>query len=418
MPQPAKAHGITDVGKGGPTLTEPTAETGGQLLRYGLGFVLQVGPRKAAVLANVRTVGKGHWDFEDGTDAVVFDDLATVGQQKAVVCARNAEQINADTGRKRVAVTYPIVGGFVPLAAKRADGTTHPAAGTGFGFSQALCFDLNDEGFFRWNDPSTQQWYVHQFAYDGAEFRVTGVETKEADAPLRTADGVWAFTAPGISSAIPDGDDLLYAANAKDATQEVTGVSRWRFADGLWSPIAFYPVTPGSEPSLIREPDGSLLFSARFGYEDGQSVKVFRSADGGREWDQVLHALNLRANAPVVLNQAADGTPYIAANHPDSFRAKMCLWPLNAGRDGVEPPVVARDCVADFGPAPEGTTWFADHPSAATVQLADGEWHNLLAYRVMAFSTAGVGGETPTAHTGCYIVEVHSAGPPRPAWAF
>ena len=74
--------------------------------------------------------------------------------------------------------------------------------------------------------------------------------------------------------------------------------------------------------------------------------------------------------------------------------------------------------MADFGAAPEGTAWLAAHPTAATIQLADGEWHKLLAYRVMAFSTAGAGGETVTPHTGCYIVEVHSAGPARPAWAF
>ena len=33
-------------------------------------------------------------------------------------------------------------------------------------------------------------------------------------------------------------------------------------------------------------------------------------------------------------------------------------------------------------------------------------------------STAGVGGETPTPRTGCYVVEVRSAGPVRPAWSF
>lgn len=206
-------------------------------------------------------MGKGHWDFENGPDAIVFNDLATIGQQEAVVSARSAEQSNPATGRKRVAVTYPIVGGFVPLGARRPDGTPHPAAGTGFGFSQALCSDLNDEGYFAWSDPFTGRWYAHQFAYDGSQFRVAGVKPYESDAPCRTADGTWVLTEPGMSRAIADGGDLLYAANAKGATREVTGVCRWRFADGVWH--------------------------------------------------------------PVVLNQAADGTPYIAANHPDSFPATM-----------------------------------------------------------------------------------------------
>jgi hypothetical protein len=37
---------------------------------------------------------------------------------------------------------------------------------------------------------------------------------------------------------------------------------------------------------------------------------------------------------------------------------------------------------------------------------------------VIAFNTAGVGGETITPRTGCYIEEVLSAGPARSAWDF
>ncbi|MEN6346425.1 MAG: sialidase family protein [Armatimonadia bacterium] len=406
------------VSRGGPALLQPTADTGGQVTRYGLGFVFQVGPQTAAVSCNVRTVGRGHWDFEDGSDVILLDDLARLDGQRAVVCSRNVEDTNPATGAKRVVVTYPMVVGFVPLGARRADGTQHPCAGTGFGFSQTACFDLNEEGFFTWKQPYTRSWYVHQLAYDGTRFRVVKMETKSPDAPLKTADGAWTLSAPGLSCALPDGDDLLFAVSADNGTRHASGVSRWRLQGGDWKPVAFYDVSGGSEPSLVRDVDGSLLYSVRSAGAEGRAVRVWRSRDGAQNWEQVLHAPDLRANAPVALNQTANGTPYIAADSPETYRAKLCLWPLDLERASVGTPLIARDCVSEFGPAPEGTTWFADHATATTVRLADGKWHNLLAYRVLAFSGVGVGGETITSHTGCYLEEVSSTGSVRPAWRF
>lgn len=421
--QPAKASNITNVSRGEPALTEPRGDTKGQVLKYGLGLVFQVAPRVAAVSCNVRTIGKGHWDFENGTDIVVFDDLATIGQQRRLVVARNEEDCNPDTGRKRIAVTYPIQVGFVPLAAKRPDGSAHPHAGSGFGFSHALCFDLNDEGYYTpfeakktGQRPSAKRWYVHQFVYDANGFRVSKMETKSDDVPLKTADGVWTITIPGLSVATADGDDLLLPVSANDGKRNAAGVSRWRRTDGDWRPVAFDGISGGMEPSLIRDTDDSLLYSVRGNGKEGQAVRVWRSRDNGKSWKQVLHIPTLRSNAPVVLNQATDGTPYIAGNQPGTFRATMCLWPLNAERSDCGPAIVARDCVGEFGPPPEGATWFADHPVATTVQLADGQWHNLLGYRIIAFSTAGVGGETLTPRTGCYIEPVLSTGPARRAW--
>ena len=42
----------------------------------------------------------------------------------------------------------------------------------------------------------------------------------------------------------------------------------------------------------------------------------------------------------------------------------LCLWPLNEQRNGLEAPLVARDCLTEFGVPPSGTVWAADHPSA------------------------------------------------------
>ena len=412
----AAGSGTARVSRGRPALTKPDGDTKDQ---YGLGLVFQVAPHTAAVSCNVRTVGTGHWDFENGTDVVVFTDVATIGKQKRIVVGRNEEDRNPVTGKKRIAVTYPVQVGFVPLGAKRPDGSAHPDAGTGFGFSQALCYDLNDQGYFTMYQAPAEHWhYVCQFAYDGQNFRVVKTEKKPADAPLKTADGAWTITAPGLSAAVAHGNDLLLPVSANDGKREVAGVSRWRRAGGDWCPVAFYDVSGGTEPSLIRDVDGSLLYSVRGAGADGQAVRVSRSSDSGQNWKQVLHDPKLRSNAPVTLIQTAAGTPCIAANQPGSFRATLCLWPLNAQRTGCGAAIVARDCVGDFGPAPDGTTWFADHPMATTVQLADGKWHGLLGYRVMAFNTTGVGGETVTPRTGCYVEEVFSAGPARPVWKF
>ena len=81
-------------------------------------------------------------------------------------------------------MTYPGNIGFVPLGAKRHDGTAYPDAGTGFGFSVALCYDLNDQGYFTmYQAPVDGRYVVHQFAYDGQAFRVVKTEKKSAVAP-------------------------------------------------------------------------------------------------------------------------------------------------------------------------------------------------------------------------------------------
>ncbi len=409
---------VTGVTKSGPTLVQPAEPTEGQTCRYGLGFVFQIGPHTAAVAVNVRTVGVGHWDFENGSDIVVFDDLASVAARAPIVCARNAIDINPETGKRRVAVHYPVTPGFWPLGAKRGDGTEHPAAGTGFGVSQVLHFDLNDEGFFKWDDRFEQSWCVYQFAWDGVTFSVTEAELGAPDDPVLIGDGPWRVVGPGITCAIPDGEDLLYPVLASDGRRNVSGVTRWCSGSGGWRPVVFYGISGGYEPSLVRDADGALLYTARDGDGNGNSVRVWRSTDAGENWCEVLHDPKLRSNAPMVLNRAADGTPYLAANHPKGFRNISAIWPLSAERNRFQLPVITRDCDADFGPPPGKTSWFADHPVGAVVRLRDGQWHSVLCYRVMAFSTEGVGGETLTPQTGCYLEEVLSTGSARAAWEF
>jgi hypothetical protein len=207
------------------------------------------------------------------------------------------------------------------------------------------------------------------------------------------------------------------------------------------------------EPSLIRDLDGSLLFSLRPGYtaDNRRDIIVWRSRDGARSWERIIDVKNIRYQSPITLNRAADGTPYIVCNHyvsalmnygdefMDGFmrttcREMLCLWPLNAERNGLfspqivsfpryqhgPPPVVegkADSAHADVGQANRGRDWTCDHPSASVVRLADGHWHSLLCHRLLAQAEVQ-GGLPPTPHSGLCVEEVLSSGPERPEWNF
>ncbi|MBI2300071.1 MAG: hypothetical protein HYU66_14200 [Armatimonadetes bacterium] len=392
------------VTRGAPARMQPAPSAAGYQLRYGLGLLFQVAPGRAGLLCNRRTVGAGHWDFEDGTDLVLFDRLEDLGAAEPLVLSLNETSRDPATGRLSCAVKYPVVGGFVPAGATLPDGTPHPHAGTGFGVTEVLSYPLNDAGTFRWDDPHADYVELLQLGYDGRRVRLVGRDRRDAERPLRLGREGWVLTVPGLSMAIPDGEELLFPCSAKSPPRTLTGVSRWRRVAGEWQPVSFVPVTGGTEPSLVREGDGALLFLARGYGESAEEIRVWRSTDG-QAWTSVLQAEHARAEAPVVLNQAADGTPYVSGNLLGRGRSVLCLWPLNAARTALGPPVVARDCAAELGPPPERASWFADHPTAATVGLADGRLHHLLCYRVMAFRLDNTG-EAVTEHTGCCVEEL------------
>ncbi|MBT5874268.1 MAG: hypothetical protein HOH43_12685 [Candidatus Latescibacteria bacterium] len=78
-------------------------------------------------------------------------------------------------------------------------------------------------------------------------------------------------------------------------------------------------------------------------------------------------------------------------------------------------PVVARSCRAEFGVPPGDSAWRADHPVAATVHLADGQWHNILGYRLVEVAEL-THATPPTPQTGAYLEEVITQGQAVPAW--
>jgi hypothetical protein len=195
------------------------------------------------------------------------------------------------------------------------------------------------------------------------------------------------------------------------------------------------------EPSLARDADGSLLFSARgadaFSKPGanapglGYTLRVWRSARAGK-WEQVLDEPKARLNSPVTINVAADGTAYLVSNPYDPAfipetqmtgrgRERLVIWPLTEKRTGIQPRLLVRDCLTDFGEPPSRAgddKWMADHPNGLTVRLKDGRWHHILCYRICHSPRYLASSTSPSPHSGSYIEEVHSKGPVHATWQF
>ncbi len=430
---------ITAVTARAADLVTPPDSADDLVLVYGLGFPFQVAPDRAAVFCNVRVEGVNVTDFENGTDVIIFDDLDSISAEGAVAISRNERETGAE-GEERIVVKFPIIGGFVPRGALREDGTPHPHAGTGFGLCQAISFPVDEKGHFNWGTKYIHRSEVHQFTYGDKGFQ--SVRSSSGLQEPHPAAGVWRIVAPGITNAVPDGDDLLLAVSATDGSGQVTGVSRWARSDATWRPVAFSPVTPPgagwAEPSLVRDKDGALLFSARGSggeklsevqiwrkHGDGPQwrlvvstpdVRVWHKQDEGAEWGTVIKLAGAHNPGPISIGSAADGTPYIAANPSGSGRETLCIWPLNSERMDLDEPLTVRAARDDFGPAPGGGAWMVDHPSGSVLRLADGQWHGVIAYRVLG--NAEHTGAPPADQTGCYLEEIVSSGPPLPPWRF
>lgn len=425
------------VTRGGPDLVLPTSSTDNLPVRYGLGFPVQLGPQTAGLLCNLRVVGVGRTDYEDGTDLFVFDDLGKIAQGGPIPLSRNEKERDPATGEARFIAKYPLVGGFWPLGAKQPDGSPHPGAGRGFVVCQALSlFGTGEKLTWEMFSKPGLRCYteVLQLAYDGQKVTVTKRDLIRTGVGWPTANG-WGVVMGGMRSALPDGSDFLMAVSAQKDGQNMTGVCRFSYADGEWRPVAFTPVAPGAEASLARRADQSLLFLTRpetsLGPRAPRSIMLWTSADGGQTWRQLVDEPNLRPQTPVSVGATADGTAFVLANtfgmtSPDRTvqwwhldRARLVLWQVADTAGELKPAQVLRDGWDDFGPPPPETMWDVDHPTSGIVRLADGRWHSLITYRVMAFSWRGdAAGETVTPHTGCYVEETPLTDPATPPWRF
>lgn len=436
--------GITSVRRNLHEILTPPHAPAGEHWRYGLGFPLQVSPTQAAIFANIHRVSAATWDYEAGTDGLIFDDLRGLIPEVAIPLSRNHRETHPATGKKVTMVKNPLLGGFVPIGAKHADGSPHPHAGTGFGIALAIAHDASTDLPLAHDEPYAY-FELSQLAFDGRDLRVTKTERIQFGDLL---PGVF-LTNLGLGPAVPDGDDFLWAMSANPTLAgqaglpfgweetSVSGVARWRRGSQGWRPIEFTVVSdiPSAEPSLVRDGDGALLFTAR-PYRPGNlyDALIWRSADGGRTWKQILAVPQLRQPSPLSLGQAADGTPYFVCNQSlASFinhqgqlgrvgyvthREILSLWPLNAERTSFLTPHFVRIPRYEFGPPRHGNEWYCDHPVGVTVRLGNGQWHHLLCYRIMAIAEGLGQGFPPTPHSGLHVSEIMSAGPSNPPWRF
>lgn len=458
---PASGRGITGASTEGPDFRVPGDVPEGKHWRYGLILPFQVAPRTGAAFLNARirngVMGHkwGHGDYEVGNDVVLFQDISQISTEPALVLTRNHDEPNPKSippNQPSIMVKYPMRGGFIPLQAKRPDGSVYAHAGTGFGVSVALARRkaANDHpNGATFTEAENYQYYeIFQLAYDGSRLKMTD----SARVPPDQMVSGWWVSNSGLSNAIPSGEDLILgmtcyrfkaAVHPKNPTAPASGVMRWSRNGGKWQPISFAPVSPpdnSSESSLIRGLDGSLLFAVRPGPADFHAVQVWRSQDEGESWEKIIDVRGLISIAPVTVNRGLDGTPYIASNIylvptdpiDKSFklfrdrkgrikgggwtRQKLYFWPFTKDRKGLEAPILARDPRAEFGPPPGGSMWRVDHPSSAIIQLADGKWHNVVGYRI--HEDVEDHDKAMPAQTGAYLEEVVSAGTPIPAWDF
>ena len=178
--------GLTGVTHGLCTVIAPTHVPDGENWRYGLGFPFQLSPTSAGIFANIHRVSASTWDYEVGTDILLFDDLRRLVPENAIPLSRNHRDTHPVTGKEVVMVKYPMHGGFVPLGATRADGTPHPHAGTGFGMCVAVAHAADTDISSRQGQPYGYL-ELSQLAYDGCELQVTQTERIPFNALLPAA---------------------------------------------------------------------------------------------------------------------------------------------------------------------------------------------------------------------------------------
>ncbi|MCK4591414.1 MAG: hypothetical protein KAT86_06640 [Candidatus Latescibacteria bacterium] len=408
------------------------SEVDGEEWVYQIGNPLQLSPTECGIVLNIRRANILTGDLEIGNDLVILDRLDRIGTERIVPLNRSNTRPHPRTGKRTLFARYPLVGGFVPLGAKRPDGSEHPYAGTGFAVSQVIGFPCDSDVQWAGHLSEEDQYHameLQQYEYDGRNFSVSSTVLL-ADVDLCPG---WSLTSPGLCHAVPDRDDLLMGfCGNQEGRSPRSGILRWRRVGGEWQPVAFVPITGedrSSEATLVRDTDDSILFTARGGGTSENAMRLWRSSDGGQSWEKLLDQPQFRAGTPISLNRCADGSLYFAGNperKTDSLgralpsiemRETLLLWPLAQDRRSLLDPIVARDCPAEFGPAPAGSIWRADHPVGLTVRLADGQWHHVFCYRVLDRDEC-VSDAVVTPCTGTYVEEVLSDGESGGLWQF
>ena len=135
-----KSEKITDVKRNKFFAREVSEMPDGMVGVYQLGKLFQLTENKAGVVLNIRCSGKKAIDLEVGNDIAIFDDVNDPSSAEMIILERSKFDINPITGKEILVSRYPKGMNFIPVGAKLADGTPHPAAGTGFMSGQLMGF--------------------------------------------------------------------------------------------------------------------------------------------------------------------------------------------------------------------------------------------------------------------------------------
>ena len=422
---------------------------------YQISRFVQLDAQTAGFFINVRQDKNKACDLEIGCDFCFTRDpeLRKFEGFQALTRAEIAEPF--ENKQKYLMVSYPVFAAFVPLGALLEDGTPHPHAGTGFAFGARLGRPCDEKGSCQgYTNPLLEDCYdeveILQLAWNGEKLTVTDRERLAYPSKVDTFKHTIPLLPP-LAGVVADWEDLLTGATKVIGEEPLgrAGVCRWKRNNGHWEIAEFTPIgAPGSfEPSLIRDINGSLLYTHRTavpewtfalklspeGMEDAKynrDIRVWRSCDNGKSWTKCVHQKDCCNGCPVSITMTKAGVPVIFTNeHSDTLgtgnplfhgvvREKMILRVLNKERNGLLPKQLVRDAVAEFGNAPYGKGWFMDHPIGLLVRLSDHQWHSVLTMRVMDISESG-GGNAATPYTGLYVEEIISETADfKPPWNF
>ncbi|NMA43801.1 MAG: exo-alpha-sialidase [Oligosphaeraceae bacterium] len=422
-------------------------------LRYAVIMPFQVGPRTAGAFVN-RAIYESYWNYdaEDGNDIFLFDDLNRISESKPFKLNRSGVQPDAKyNNTPRQFIRFPVNGGFVPYGAL-INGTPHPHAGTGYALGQVVTFPAGPNGTFSYEtSPINGETDFFQLSYDGKELKV--VSHQILDDLLPVPNSPWKIRNIGMTTAIPDGTDLLQPCQADSGSgasyRQASGVSRWSYSNGGWRPMDFTPIAISSEeeehtfyePSLVRDRSGRLIFATRddgrqnkerpaWGNDIKQDINVWRSPDNGKTWEHIVYVEQLRTG-PMALGRTADATLFVMGNpilegKPGHLmRNVLYMWPINDMQNGLMKPLVVCDAVEQFGKG-YNNSWNVDHPNGTVLRLADGKEHGVIAYRVRdPHFVSGFKRDDPrtivsepSPQAGAYIEEVSHPGTAVPIWEF
>jgi hypothetical protein len=415
----------------------------GQQWVYQSSRPFQLSATEIGFMTQIRPGGAGTVDLSFGNDLLVTSDLNEFAISSRHVIDRPRYFQDPRDGRDLVGSVHWNKGGFVPLGAKRPDGSPHPHGGTGFGGSVVVGYPaayetkLAEDVFENWEDyePTRgienpvgkkslaihpfpyRETRLYQFRYDGECFDITRDEPFELEG--FKPDIGWA-----LRHDVPDGDDLLYPFTATPIGDDcqVCGVARWRRLGEAWA-IVDTMIVPGAEnsyePSLERGRNGQLFFTCRAAFEatGSRSIRVWVSDDGAATWKKIIDVPEVRSSSPTTINRSPDGTLFILGNPVESNRQVLAAWPLSPAFDRLQEPIVVLDSAKEVGLFRGEYDWYADHPIGSVLRLANGELRGIITHRFANRIEVGYD-LPPTPSTSTCLYTVRDDGCPLETWNF